>query len=449
MNDKRTVKLSVASRIMLLIMGIGFFSVCYQIIAKNVVYDVIGFKNSLFIHTIKTDDNFEKPDTINLDLGTIYPERIENNTELNYVYKKNEDLSVYNSINHSYLGHKVESVYNMLDKYTSDYFTFTELCEFVSVQFNNCLFDRLTSDAYGEGKLFLKNGHLTYERPYVSMEGHVSNITDFALWLEEQDISYCHVIIPDPVSPDEEEEVRKRGFQVYSNKMADELKQGLESNKIDCLDLRELMTADGRTYTNDFFKYEHHMVPRAGLWAAGKIAKCISELINTSFDETIFDLNQYTITSVSKKSDLLNNRYIVYKGSEPLEMFYPKYETSFVKEIPSNGWMLTGEFKDVMYAMWDIPTYNVWNHGIVPLKTYRNEKLPVEQPRILLLTESYSDVVSPFLACAYANIDEIDLRLFNGSLKTYVEETKPDIVISMYSAYELNAKGNESLFLFD
>ena len=102
-----------------------------------------------------------------------------------------------------------------------------------------------------------------------------------------------------------------------------------------------------------------------------------------------------------------------------------------------------------MYAMWELPTYNTWNHGIRAIKTYRNNNIDHNQPKILLLTESYSDVISPFLACAYANIDEIDLRMFSGCLQTYIEETKPDLVISMYSAYELNSSGAEPLFRFN
>ena len=34
------------------------------------------------------------------------------------------------------------------------------------------------------------------------------------------------------------------------------------------------------------------------------------------------------------------------------------------------------------------------------------------------------------------------------SLQTYIEETKPDLVVSMYSAYELNCGGAEGLFEF-
>ena len=52
------------------------------------------------------------------------------------------------------------------------------------------------------------------------------------------------------------------------------------------------------------------------------------------------------------------------------------------------------------------------------------------------------------MACSYANVDEIDLRIFSGSLQCYIEETQPDLVVSIYSAYELNSTGAEALFEF-
>jgi LmbE family N-acetylglucosaminyl deacetylase len=37
------------------------------------------------------------------------------------------------------------------------------------------------------------------------------------------------------------------------------------------------------------------------------------------------------------------------------------------------------------------------------------------------------------LALAEKNIDAIDLRHFTGSVKKYIEESKPDLVIVMYN----------------
>ena len=128
----------------------------------------------------------------------------------------------------------------------------------------------------------------------------------------------------------------------------------------------------------------------------------------------------------------------VYADKTPIDLLYPKFSTNIRKMMPCNGMDTTGGFGEVMYYVLAYPTYNVYNHGIGDLKIYENQGDNVADTKILLLTDSYSDVVSPFLACAYSDIDEIDLRLFSGSLQAYIEKNRPDIVISITSCYEIN-----------
>ncbi len=167
------------------------------------------------------------------------------------------------------------------------------------------------------------------------------------------------------------------------------------------------------------------------------------------YDSRIFDISNYSVTEAVKKDGLMNDKLFVYEGKEKIEFLHPDFLTDIDKYIADYDIHLSGSFDDVMYADWYYPSYNTWNHGIDAIKTYRNNLITTGEPKILLLTESYSDVISPFLACAYANIDEIDLRIFTGSLQAYIEQTEPDIVISMYSAYDFNSAGAETLYEFE
>ncbi len=194
--------------------------------------------------------------------------------------------------------------------------------------------------------------------------------------------------------------------------------------------------------------YEHHMVPKAGLWSAGKVSEHINEIMELQTDSPTFDIENYTITSIDKPSEWLNDIFIVYKGVENLDLLHPRFDTDITKYVADYNMELQGPFDSTMYSWWELPAYNTWNHGIKAIKTYRNYLRGEENTKILLLTESYSDVISPFIACAYANVDEIDLRIFTGSLQTYIEETAPDLIISMYSAYDLGSTGAEELFEF-
>lgn len=447
MIDNSKQKLNWASIIIVILLFVGFFSVGYQICAKNIVYEKLGVSARWFLNTIKTDDNFDAPKSANIVWSDAYPFSKNPAYVQETIGKTGNTRSKIASTD--MLSLKLNKIYTIFEKYTSDYFTFTDICERISKQLNNCLGYGLSTDAYGDNQFFISNGHMTYERAYAPVNNQINNIEHFATWLKKQNIDYFHVIIPDPVSPEEEKKVQARGYKVYSNQMADELYTGLSERNIYCIDIRDYMENEERSYTNDFFKYEHHMVPEAGLWVAGKVSDQIDQRLGICSDKSVFEIDQYNITSVLKTSDLLNNKYFVYKGTEPLDLLHPKFKTNITKYITDYDLEITGDFDDTMYAIWELPTYNTWNHGICAIKTYRNHNLNENQPKILLLTESYSDVISPFLACSYANIDEIDLRIFTGSLQTYIEETDPDLVISMYSAYDLNANGAEALFKFN
>lgn len=443
MKKNKENRINMATVIMIGVLFLGFLSTCYQIAAKNIGYDILGFDADWFLKSIVSDTNFDAPEHAEFVWSEEYPfsedtvydqRRIVSTTTRNYTNTSN--------------GGKIGWVYEMLEKYTRDYFSFNNICERVSKQFGIFMGNTLNVDAYGQNQLFLSNGHMTYERPYKSVDNEVYNIKCFAEWLNEEGIDYFHVVIPDPVSPEEEMHVQARGYQVYSNQMADELVAGIETAGIKYLDLRDCMETENKSYTDYFFQYEHHMIPEGGLWAAGKVSDYINEIENVASAPIIFDINEYTVTSVEKSDGLMNNKLLVYEGKENMDLLHPLFDTNFKKYIADYDLVIEGTFDDVMYAMFDLPTYNTWNHGIKAIKTYRNQNIDDAQPKILLLTESYSDVISPFLACAYANVDEIDLRVFNGSLQRYIEETQPDLVVSMYSAYDFNSNGAEALFEF-
>ena len=61
---------------------------------------------------------------------------------------------------------------------------------------------------------------------------------------------------------------------------------------------------------------------------------------------------------------------------------------------------------------------------------------------MLLLHDSFSDVVQSFLALGLKNLEAMDLRYFDGSLEGYIRENQPDLVIVMINAGEISGKIN-------
>lgn len=433
---------NTASIIIVVIMLIGFISICYQVILKNVCVDIFHIKASWVDKTITS-----------LEGGNIYsPEAVGTDWKIRYPFRENsmyEQQRIETSESQTESEGKIQRIYTQFEKYSTDYFMFRNICEIVSKEFSKCLGMNIVTDSNGYIVYEMSDGRYSAERPYKSSDIEAQNIISLSKYLETVGVEYVYIAVPAPVDPDEADSLIARGYNEYSNAMMDELLTELEQHQIVTLDLRQQLKEENISWSDVFFRSDHHWKPEYGIWGAKKISDTIDGTLNLKSDKSVFDIDNYTI-------EIANNVYMggfgkslttVYVSKDDMEIWSPKFRTDIYKTVPKYDLKLNGEFRSVIYDMTNWPTYNIWNHGIQPIKTYNNS-LITDNVKILLLTESYSDVVSPFLACAYSNIEEIDLRCFDGSLETYIEEMNPDIVVTIYSAYDFNSGSENSLYYF-
>ena len=78
--------------------------------------------------------------------------------------------------------------------------------------------------------------------------------------------------------------------------------------------------------------------------------------------------------------------------------------------------------------------------GNQPLCVIRNPDAP--NGRLLVIRDSYSDSLAPFLAEEFREVHLFDLRYNNMSLKQYVEDNEIDQVLVLYSANNFNTDQN-------
>lgn len=78
--------------------------------------------------------------------------------------------------------------------------------------------------------------------------------------------------------------------------------------------------------------------------------------------------------------------------------------------------------------------YHVYNYGDRALIRYENFSDVQEIMKIMLIHDSFSDCMAPFLALGVKNLESLDLRYFTGSLEAYIKGSRPDMVIVMYNA---------------
>ena len=84
--------------------------------------------------------------------------------------------------------------------------------------------------------------------------------------------------------------------------------------------------------------------------------------------------------------------------------------------------------------------YAMFLGGNQPLCIIRNPD--AQNGRLLVIRDSYSDSLAPFLALDYQEIHLFDLRYNNISLKRYVEDNGIDQVLVLYSASNFATDGN-------
>ncbi|MBR3158571.1 MAG: hypothetical protein IKF14_05650 [Atopobiaceae bacterium] len=137
---------------------------------------------------------------------------------------------------------------------------------------------------------------------------------------------------------------------------------------------------------------------------------------------------------------------------EDFALYYPKFATSLHYCVPSLGIDEVGDFS-VMYDMRQVEERDYYNKNPYAAYIYADQPLETienlerrDGPHLLVVHESFGNCVVPFLSLVAGRVDSIDLRHFDGSLRTYIETERPDAVVVMYNP---SALGSNNAALFD
>lgn len=107
---------------------------------------------------------------------------------------------------------------------------------------------------------------------------------------------------------------------------------------------------------------------------------------------------------------------------------------------------ILGEIGEVPPTLLD-NLYGSYGYGDVALFSVHNENVH-DGSRVLIIKESFADVVYPFFAEAVEYLDVIDLRAFSYSLERYIDKTDPDTVIVIYGTQAFEGESSDSAFDF-
>lgn len=287
----------------------------------------------------------------------------------------------------------------------------------------------------------LDNGQMTYIIPELDMEPIAQNTVDFARALEERDVPFLYVNLLFKI--DETDKQLPPGVEDFSNENADRFLAILRREGVDCLDLRELEKAEGLEHYSLFFPTDHHWTPETGLWASSRIAAALEARDpSLAADLSCMELENYD-QEVREGVFLGSHGRRVgewYAGADDLSILTPRFETRLRFSVPELELVREGSFAETMLFPEKLEetdrmhsaAYDVYTGGEYGLLRVEN-LLGGNGKRLLVLQDSFSLVVIPFFSLGYERVDYLDLRLWDGDLLSYIDETEPDMVLVLYN----------------
>jgi hypothetical protein len=140
-----------------------------------------------------------------------------------------------------------------------------------------------------------------------------------------------------------------------------------------------------------------------------------------------------------------SGRKVTLAQTQPdnISLIYPKFNTNITLKALYGNIEKEGDF-DIIYDYKHINKIDYYNlnpfvayqFGLNPVVVIKNNLLQ-DGKKVLFIRDSFTGVVAPFFSLGLENTEELDLRLFTGSVQTYIEQTKPDMVIVMYTPTEI------------
>lgn len=291
-----------------------------------------------------------------------------------------------------------------------------------------------------------RNGYIVSCKKEVDSSEGADNLSEFAKWVQAQGSEFLYVQYPEKMSCSNSD-ILPKGYVTYSDKNVDSFLQQIEDNNIPYYDTRSELIEEEDTMFELFFRTDHHWLPQTGLQVAGMIAEYLwAEEMGVNME--LFELDQYNVEVYEDVFLGSYGREVTAAMIEPddFSVITPKFETSLKISIPNLSLEREGRFEDTLLNMkmlyqkpsYELSMYEVYCWGDRPLIEIENRNTD-NQNKVLIVKDSFSDVVIPYLALATKELSVIDLRYFTGSLKSYIERFKPDSVIVAYNPGTISA----------
>ena len=338
------------------------------------------------------------------------------------------------------------SYYNKLIKSKRDISTYARVGAFIDIYglvqkvLNNNL---VTAEDSNQSVVRLTDGHLIFgeNQNKKDFSEQARSIKDFSEWLANNDIDFLFAKAP---SKEINKDHAPAGFEVPPDSTNDLILESLIEENINYLDLRKNPKLD-KDVSNWHYFTDHHWTTETALLSAGYLIEEINKAYKYGLDPSPLMPDKFT-TELHEDIFLGSSGKKVgnyYCGRDDYEIILPKEKNDFYFEFTHESGEVerrSGDFestfvfrenlkKDYYYTN----TYCVYMGGDYPISIIKNNSLD-KGKRILILKDSYANAALPFLAMVFKEITVIDPRYFQDSVKEYIQESNPDMVLMLYSS---------------
>ncbi|MBQ6860654.1 MAG: hypothetical protein IJO08_03305 [Clostridia bacterium] len=272
-------------------------------------------------------------------------------------------------------------------------------------------------------------------KPRENIEKTVQDVKDLSKYIEEKNMKFMYMQVPLKIFSEKDIVPGCIDNYIYADKKA--LRETLLKNNIDVFDVFKYSSDGYEEYMNYFYDTDHHWKTETGLTATKLLAEYLNEKYNFEINTDIYDINNYNLETYENAFLGSFGKKVTkgYTDAENFNLITPKDIQKWCVKIPQVGLEESGDFdlvidKKVLQVndLYKSNPYAVYTYGDQPYISIENNNEEVKG-KILILGDSSSEVVVPFLAMGCEKVDRIDLRHFNGSLRNFLDNNYYDVVI--------------------
>ena len=325
----------------------------------------------------------------------------------------------------------------------------------------NGLFHRIALQREMNEVILLPNGHehmLLEDKSDAAIKENTDSLKNFSEYLNGRNIFFFWCQNPAKVTRDDSN-LLALGVVDYSNKIADEFIDNLESDGVRYLDIRECIIEDNVDQYSLFLKTEHHWNPEGGFYAFQNICDYIRAYCNEDIPEYVTNIDNYDVSEFRNSSLGYYGQRTgwMFGGFDDFNLIYPQWNTEQACYIPHKDIIRRGTFYDCIFSddyinkEWrDRGLYDTYIGGDYPLVIHHSDTAPVDKA-IIILIDSYGTIPEAFLTTVYRDVIAIDVRWIHNyaegkTIIDYIDEYSPDVVMM---ALNPNQMGFENSALFD